>query len=432
MQSRLSSWKLQSTVSIGGSSSPWISDTNGISYIAGNVGIDSASHATYSLRVGGSTLINTLLYVGDVIATYTDPTHYITIAGENTLEWGALQLGGRILTTDSIAGEITFFNDASTAEINAAIRGRTMATGDSDRMDLEFWTSNATPTLSKVMTIAYNQEVIVHGSFSLASGATVDNIETTLTNDDTHLPTSGAVYDAIDALPTWGTATNDYIVYGSASGDIESQSDFYLNDAGTSKNLRLNASTASRLQLQVGGTTIFQLGGTATAPVINANASILSVYASGTNPRMTLGLTADGDSWLTIRDYDSSTPYTNTLNVLDSAASSIFRIEEAGSVYMTELSSDDTEDHVIGIDDTTGLLTKRSVQSIQRKTTQISASLTDGAPTDAEIDSATGLTPATAGAGYKVTIKDSDGSGSLYYVESDGTNWFYYELTQAT
>jgi len=33
------------------------------------------------------------------------------------------------------------------------------------------------------------------GSFSLSSGATVDTIETTLTDDDTHIPTSGAVID---------------------------------------------------------------------------------------------------------------------------------------------------------------------------------------------------------------------------------------------
>lgn len=56
---------------------------------------------------------------------------------------------------------------------------------------------------------------------------------------------------------------------------------------------------------------------------------------------------------------------------------------------------------------------------------EISAALTDGIPTGTEIDSATGLTPATAGAGYQVTIKDSGGTGLLYRVESDGTDWYY-------
>jgi len=62
---------------------------------------------------------------------------------------------------------------------------------------------------------------------------------------------------------------------------------------------------------------------------------------------------------------------------------------------------------------------------------QITAALTDGAPTDAEIDAATGLTPSTAGAGWQVTINDTDGTGLLYRIESDGTDWYYTVLTKA-
>jgi hypothetical protein len=40
-------------------------------------------------------------------------------------------------------------------------------------------------------------------------------------------------------------------------------------------------------------------------------------------------------------------------------------MENAGAIYMQQLGSDDTEDHVIAIDDGTGLLTKRSVASIE-------------------------------------------------------------------
>ena len=64
--------------------------------------------------------------------------------------------------------------------------------------------------------------------------------------------------------------------------------------------------------------------------------------------------------------------------------------------------------------------------------TQISASLTDGAPTAAELNSATGVTASTAGAGWSVTILDSDGSALLYRVESDGTNWQYQVLAIAS
>jgi hypothetical protein len=62
---------------------------------------------------------------------------------------------------------------------------------------------------------------------------------------------------------------------------------------------------------------------------------------------------------------------------------------------------------------------------------QLTGSLTDGTPTDAEIDAVVGLTPAQVGAGWTVTILDSDGSALLYRVESDGTNWQYEPLTIA-
>lgn len=62
---------------------------------------------------------------------------------------------------------------------------------------------------------------------------------------------------------------------------------------------------------------------------------------------------------------------------------------------------------------------------------QLSAALTDGAPTAVELNTATGTTPSTAGAGYAVTIADSDGSGLLYRIESDGTSWQYQVMAKA-
>ncbi len=61
----------------------------------------------------------------------------------------------------------------------------------------------------------------------------------------------------------------------------------------------------------------------------------------------------------------------------------------------------------------------------------ISHSLTDGAPTDAQIDAATGTTPAAVGSGWRTTILDSDGSALMYIIISDGTNWQYTALTIA-
>lgn len=55
-----------------------------------------------------------------------------------------------------------------------------------------------------------------------------------------------------------------------------------------------------------------------------------------------------------------------------------------------------------------------------------SGSLTDGAPTDAELDAAIGSTPSGVGANRKFLVKDTDGTGLYYDVISDGSNWIYF------
>jgi len=102
-----------------------------------------------------------------------------------------------------------------------------------------------------------------------------------------------------------------------------------------------------------------------------------------------------------------------------------------------------TEMRVTDEEDATGLIydadyssnyTDRSIvdKEYVDKPAVISHSLTDGAPTDAQIDSATGTTPAAAGSGRFYYILDSDGSGLMYIIISDGTNWQYTALTIAT
>ncbi len=68
---------------------------------------------------------------------------------------------------------------------------------------------------------------------------------------------------------------------------------------------------------------------------------------------------------------------------------------------------------------------------IMDKEIMLTGSLTDGAPTAAQINSITGLTPVTATAGYKKKILDSDGSRLIYDITSDGTNWQYIIRTKA-
>jgi hypothetical protein len=61
----------------------------------------------------------------------------------------------------------------------------------------------------------------------------------------------------------------------------------------------------------------------------------------------------------------------------------------------------------------------------------LTGALTDGAPTDAQIDAVIGVTPAVAGIGYSCRIFDTNGTGLTYLVRSDGTNWIYTALAKA-
>ena len=52
-------------------------------------------------------------------------------------------------------------------------------------------------------------------------------------------------------------------------------------------------------------------------------------------------------------------------------------------------------------------------------------SLTDGAPTEAELDALIGESAAAKGAGWSSIVSDTDGTALKYHVYSDGTSWLY-------
>ena len=62
---------------------------------------------------------------------------------------------------------------------------------------------------------------------------------------------------------------------------------------------------------------------------------------------------------------------------------------------------------------------------------QLTGALTDGFPTSAEITAIVGMTAVAATAGWKCTIKDNTGTGLLYLVESDGTDWEFLRYVKA-
>lgn len=52
-------------------------------------------------------------------------------------------------------------------------------------------------------------------------------------------------------------------------------------------------------------------------------------------------------------------------------------------------------------------------------------------PTDAQLDTAAGKTPATFGTGNCFIVDDNNANANVYLVFSNGTSWWYVALTKA-
>lgn len=117
----------------------------------------------------------------------------------------------------------------------------------------------------------------VYGAVTNSSAIT--NVVTTISDSDAYLPTAGAVVDYCSGFGegdvSWGTATNQYIVFGSDPGEIQSFSDYYL--AGD----ELFIGGSSGISLHANGLT-FRDGAApgVIAPAIITDASGITVYVT--------------------------------------------------------------------------------------------------------------------------------------------------------
>lgn len=69
----------------------------------------------------------------------------------------------------------------------------------------------------------------INGTLTLGGGAAVDNIETTLTDDATHIPTSSAVFAAIAVEDIWDRTTDGIITPATSTDPVWLHSDIYLD-----------------------------------------------------------------------------------------------------------------------------------------------------------------------------------------------------------
>ena len=162
---------------------------------------------------------------------------------------------------------------------------------------------------------------------------------------------------------SWGTANNNYIVFGSASGEIQSDSAFWLDVSSHVLHIDGGASDGGEIQLEYNNVTTLQFRATsATASQITFHSSLL-LRSFQDNAYIAIGDTGDSNTWVTLSD-PSTTTKTSILRVRSADLSVEWDFRDDGSFYITGLGDDDTEDHVLAIDDSTGLVTKRSVASL--------------------------------------------------------------------
>lgn len=178
--------------------------------------------------------------VGKIIATYTDTLDQYNYAnGEllfddtlNTLKIGAYTIpaidgtSNQVLSTNGLG--IVSWTTPSVSNIESGTTNGQMLFWDTDswkHTEVSELVWDDTNKRLGIGATSPNTLLDVQGTLGLLNSATVavDTIETTLTDDDTHLPTSGAVYGAV-------SITDKQIAVGTGTG-ITGNSNFTWDDA---------------------------------------------------------------------------------------------------------------------------------------------------------------------------------------------------------
>lgn len=303
--------------------------TNFNDNLTGNKYVD---HSTVSIIantgvgsiVGGGdlTVSRTLTLSGDVVSPGN--TYYYGTNGAGTKGWYVLSgLSTFIGLSDTPANY--------TGSANFLLRVNTLANA------VEFINRN-TLTLS-----GFNDDL----SYVSPSGTPVVNqvgywISATAMTGETGLTWSGTVLD------TDGTIQTDTIVEHSTGSGVTVEGN-ELKDS----------------QIGVGASI-----GAEPLYVYHATADVLALFESG-----------DANAGIAFKD--STTVTSPQIRAsgdnlqIDTNSLTRFSVLSDGTIYMYYLGSDDTEDHVIAIDDSTGLLSKRSVSSISGPTYTFDSGLTE-------------------------------------------------------
>lgn len=219
---------------------------------------------------------------------------------------------------------------------------------------------------------------------SILGGWTIRFADTYIQSGVTFVPISNKTLDLGNSSIYWRYIYGDRLYIDNSSTYIDiSAGDMAFTDA--------NSGTVTLASLVAGVTSYWSKSGTDLSPVTAGDDILFHYgetlkfensfyfYADGSNyghitggnfliypgdgGYLGIGDTSDSGTFLVIKD-SNTTPKGVVLSVRDSSSNALIAAFDDGRVYMTQLAVNDLEDYLLAIDNSTGLLTKRSVNSL--------------------------------------------------------------------
>jgi len=214
--------------------------------------------------------------------------------------------------------------------------------------EIQAWSdfSQFPPTIWESMPLATSTSV---GGIQLGSGSSLF-----LREDGTWQAASGASvsFGLSEQIPYTNTTVNNFLYSSNFSYDA---SEHTLNLAcASAENAYLTLTYNTVPSLRLGASTV---GGT----IRGIGITISGINADGA--QVGIGMHKSSATFLTVQDPDQTTPMTYAFAVNNSAGTGLFRIAEAGDVYILDLAAKASETNIVYYDSTTGKISYGAASS---------------------------------------------------------------------
>jgi hypothetical protein len=291
--------------------------------------------------------------------TITEEDFRFCTAGSTPLH-NFVEIGGGSVNYNA-ATRITFYSAATTTTTGGTVVGE-FNSGGLDVDVINEYTGAGGITINNVITMpglgsddTEDHVIAIDDTTGLLTKRSVTSIAPTFTIDPTPVDNQIAVWSGATSIGGGTDLTWDGtdLVVGT-----------YLTYEDDIRTLTINggAGDGGEIQLEWNGTAGAILGtDSAYAAELYSPYHVHIYSTSVSDPRVQVG-GISSQAFLTIGETDNS--WANIVAVYDNTSALVFSVQEDGDVFMTGLTEDSLETYVVAIDDSTGLLSKRSVASL--------------------------------------------------------------------